>query len=117
MTRKCLYSGEIFTVTRYNQKFSSRKAQIAFNNEIARTKRHEKAPIDRVLDKNRTILMKLLGDSPEITKSKEYLLGAGVVFRYFSSSIVYKNKPCQMIYNVILIYNDGDKTYTIKKLN
>lgn len=116
MPRKCLQTGELFTPHRYNQKFSSRKAQIEFNNIKAREKRLIKSPVDKVLDKNRTILLNILGREKQIAKNVQFLLGAGFNFKYFSQSLMYENKPCQVIYEFIIISN-GDKTYTIKKLN
>jgi len=114
MQRKCLYSGEVFTPHRYNQKFRDRKSQIAFNNEVARKKRAIKSPIDRVLDSNRTILINILGRHKEITKSQDFLLGAGFNFRYFNQSVTYDKKPCQLVYEFAIISN-GDKTYTITR--
>lgn len=116
MTRKCLHTGEVFTASRYNQKFSSRKAQIEYNNIIARKKRAIKAPVDKVLNKNRTILLNILGTVKEVTKSQDFFLGAGFNFKYFSQSLLLDKKPCQVIYEFIIMSN-GDKTYTIKKLN
>ena len=115
MQRKCLHTGEVFKAHRYNQKFKDRSSQIAFNNEIARKKRAIKNPVDRVLDKNRTILIKILGNESSVTKSQDYLLGAGFNFKFFNQSLMYDKKPCQVIYEFIIISN-GDKTYTIKKL-
>lgn len=82
--RKDPYSGEEFYPKRYNQKFATRENQIAFNNIIAREKRQQKNGTDRILDKNREVLKRILAKYSSIIKSKDYLLGAGFNFNYFS---------------------------------
>lgn len=75
---------EDFIRQRSNQKFASSKNRIRFNNLKAREKRLMKGSIDRILDKNRTILSRILGDKLEISVSRDYLLGAGFSFNYYS---------------------------------
>jgi hypothetical protein len=43
-----------------------------------------KASVDKILDKNRTILNRILMDKAEAVVSKDYLLGAGFSFNYYS---------------------------------
>ena len=45
-----------------------------------------KGPIDRILDLNRTILSRIIGDKTEMIVSHDYLLGAGFNFAYYSFS-------------------------------
>ncbi|WP_103866723.1 hypothetical protein [Aquimarina sp. I32.4] len=71
---------ETFTKKRSNQKFATRENQIEFNNLKARRKRQAKAHLDRILDKNRSIMGFLLGDQKEVTRSHDFLLGAGFNF-------------------------------------
>jgi hypothetical protein len=115
MTRKCPQTGIIFNPHRYNQIFSSRKAQIDFNNTKAREQRSLKAPVDKMLNSNRNILKNIIGDKSQITKSYDFLLGAGFVFKYFSQSYLLEGKPVQAIYEY-LIYQNDNKTFTIKKI-
>ena len=75
---------EEFVKQRSNQKFSSSKNRIRFNNIKARQKRMIKGSVDRILDHNRTILLRILGDKQEAIVSKDYLLGAGFSFNYYS---------------------------------
>jgi hypothetical protein len=75
---------EEFTKQRSNQKFSSSKNRIQFNNLKARQKRFMKSSVDRILDQNRTILLRIIRDKKETNVSKEYLLGAGFSFSYYS---------------------------------
>lgn len=79
-TAKDLFTNEVFVKTRNNQKFANRQNQIKFNNVVANRKRKEKSSINRILDKNRTILKTILGDLKEVVKSKDFLLGAGFYF-------------------------------------
>jgi hypothetical protein len=75
---------EEFIKQRNNQKFASSKNRIQFNNYKARQKRLIKASVDKILDKNRTILNRILGDKAEAIVSKEYLMGAEFSFNYYS---------------------------------
>jgi hypothetical protein len=79
-----LLTQEEFSKQRNNQKFSSSNNRIRYNNLKARQKRATKAPIDRKLDQNRTILNRIIGNNLEIIVSKDYLLGAGFSFNYYS---------------------------------
>ncbi len=81
---KDLYSGELFFKRRNNQKFARKENRILYNNRKAQEKRNIKAPVDRKLDKNRTILLKIIGNKNEIIKSKDFLLGAGFYFGFIS---------------------------------
>lgn len=56
-----LLTNELFYKSRSNQKFANRKNQIRYNNIKAYKKRKAKAPTDKILDKNRAILKKVLG--------------------------------------------------------
>jgi len=66
-------TGQKFVTNRIDQRFANRKNQIKFNNRLAIRKRQSKAPYDKSLDLNRTILKKVLGKEKEIIKSKDYL--------------------------------------------
>jgi hypothetical protein len=75
---------EEFIKLRNNQRFASSKNHIQFNNNKARQKRLIKASVDKILDKNRTILNRILGDKRETIVSKEFLKGAEFSFNYYS---------------------------------
>ena len=53
---------ESFVPKRSNQKFSCRLNQINYNNRKAKSKRLAKAPYDNVLDSNRNILIRIIGE-------------------------------------------------------
>lgn len=115
MPKNCKYSGKIFEPRRQNQFYENRSVQILANNAKARAKRQAKAPTDKVLDKNRTVLMRILEDQEQVVKSRDFLLGAGFNFTFFSSSLKFENKPCQVIYE-FMIYSNGDSSFTIRKI-
>lgn len=75
---------EEFMKRRNNQKFASSENRIMYNNQKARRIRETKAPIQRMLDQNRNILCRILGDKNEVSVSRDYLLGAGLYFNYYS---------------------------------
>lgn len=108
------YTGQEFIPMRFNQVYSSRATQIAANNSKARKKRHQKSLVDRKLDKNREILISVLGNNDSIQKSKEFMLGAGFDFMFFSQSAAVGKFKCQFVYEYYII-DHGDAMYTIKK--
>jgi len=109
------YTGETFTPKRNNQFFALPENQIAFNNRKAAIKRKEKANIDKPLDKNRRILKQLLGTEKAIMKSKEFLLGSGYNFRYFTHQVLVENEKADCIYEYV-IKKKENQNYLIWKL-
>ena len=85
---------EIFTKMRSNQKFANPRNRIRYNNLKARNKRYAKSHVDSKLDRNRTIMGNILGTQKEVTVSKDYLLGSGFSFEYFS----YQTKINDIVY-------------------
>lgn len=109
------YTGNSFMPKRSNQKFETRENQIAFNNEKARVKRHEKKKVDSTLDSNRNVLMKVLGNKEEAAVSKDFLLGAGFNFTFFSQSVMYKNQSYQLVYEYGILQDKDNNLFVIKK--
>lgn len=56
---------ESFVPKRSNQKFSCRLNQIKYNNRKAKSKRLAKAPYDKILDTNRNILIRIIGEEDD----------------------------------------------------
>jgi hypothetical protein len=112
--KRCLLTNEEFIPKRHNQLYANRKAQIFKNNEKARIKRMIKNPVDKVLDNNRSILKRTLGNKNEVIKTADWLLGAGFDFRFFCQSAMIKDKRCQIIYEFYI--TSEDNKYIIKKL-
>jgi hypothetical protein len=113
---KDLLTQEEFIKRRSNQKFISSKNRIRFNNLKARQKRLMKAPVDKKLDQNRTILSRIIGDKPEIIVSRDYLLGAGFHFAFYS----YNKEVNGVTYSGIYEYRiakTSDGRYKIIKFN
>ena len=113
--KRCPLTKEEFIPKRHNQIYINRKTQVFVNNEKARQKRLITNPTNKILGMNRDILLKILGKENQITKSQDFLLGSGFNFKFFSQSLLYDKKPCQVIYEY-MIYSNGDKTFTIKKI-
>lgn len=105
---------EEFTKQRSNQKFSSPKNRIRFNNIKARQKRMIKGSFDRTLDHNRTILLRILGDKQEAIVSKDYLLGAGFSFNYYSFQKGVNEVTYSGIYEFGIAKTSDDKFKIIK---
>ena len=105
---------EEFTKQRSNQKYSSPKNRIRFNNIKAKQKRLMKGSVDRILDHNRTILFRILGDKQEAIVSKDYLLGAGFSFNYYSFLIEVNAVTYSGIYEFGITKTSDDKFKIIK---
>jgi len=113
---KDLLTQEVFYKKRNNQKFANSRNRIRYNNLKARGKRSAKAPVDRRLDTNRNILKRILGDNKETVVSKDFLLGAGFLFQYFSYQQQVNGLTFAGIYE-FGITRTSDNKYKIIKLN
>ena len=109
-----LLTGEPFTPSRSDQKFANRQNQIRYNNLKAQQKRKAKADIDRTLDTNRNILKRLLGDKEQVTKSIEYLLGAGFHFGITTHKIDKDDKRWNCVYEYAFIHLKDDQLLITK---
>ena len=110
----CPYTKKTF-YGRSNQIYVNKQAQQDWNNMKARKKRLVKSPVDKALDKNRNALLIILNDQTEVVSSKDFLLGAGFDFKFFSRSTRIGDKPCQVVYEFCVIHLNDDQ-YKIKRL-
>jgi hypothetical protein len=94
-------TSEEFTAKRHNQRFSCRVNQIAFNNKLAREKRELLRESNTKLNTNRAILKKLY-ESGEIEVSKEFLLGAGFNFMYYTQNYNSKGRQFHAVYDFLI---------------
>jgi hypothetical protein len=92
-------TGETFIKKRNNQVFANRENQISFNNLKAQEKRKALAQINKILDKNRQILKTVLGRDTEITKSLDFLLGAGFHFGMNTHTMKIREKKWSCVYD------------------
>ena len=112
---KDLLTQEVFVKRRSNQKFARSQNRIRYNNQKAQKKRTAKAFVDRPMDRNRTILARILNGRNEMTVSRDFLLGAGFTFDLFN----YQKMEDDHIYAGIYEYGAvkvNETTYKIKKL-
>lgn len=112
---KDLLTQEEFVKRRSNQKFARPQNRIRYNNRKAQMKRTAKAFVDGPLDRNRTILGKILADKAELTISRDFLLGSGFTFDLYN----YQKMEDYLIYSGIYEFGVAklnETTYKIKKL-
>jgi hypothetical protein len=115
MKRKCPYTMLEFEAKRTNQIYINADARNAFNNEKARKIRMKKNPTDYVITKNWNILIKELGGSESLTKSKEYMLGAGFDFNFFHRAYKTDGGIMHSVYDCgIIIESDEVRIYRIR---
>ena len=100
---------ESFYPKRSNQKFASRKNQVKYNNLKARKKRVAKKKFDQPLDRNRNILIGILGTNTSVIKHKEWLLALGYDFNIYTHSSRYEGKIIPCIYEFGIAQLDGEK--------
>ncbi len=79
-------TGQEFTKKVTTQRFSSRENQIRFNNKKANEKRRALNDYWKVLTRNRDILHRTLGDKAERIVSRDFLIGAGYDFTFYTHS-------------------------------
>jgi hypothetical protein len=84
--RKDPLTNEEFVTNKSNKFFINHKNQVKFNNDLGNERRKTKGAVQKPLDKNWTILHKILGNNSEIEKSRDYLFGAGFNFTFFTHS-------------------------------
>ncbi|HEC42681.1 MAG TPA: hypothetical protein ENI20_07630 [Bacteroides sp.] len=109
------YTQEIFFKKRSNQRFANSLNRIRYNNLKAKSKRNAMAPVNTKLFRNRKILETILGAQKEVTVSRDYLLGSGFSFDYFS----YQKEINNVVYFGIYefgIARLGDNNYKIIRL-
>ena len=95
------HTNENFAPKRTNQRFACSMNRINYHNDRARAKRTITREIDYLINNNWNILLKLLLGKNKITRSKEFMLGAGFNFNYYQRTY---REDGQIIYR---IYNCG----------
>jgi len=94
------FTGKPFIPKRNNQKFASRKNQVAYNNLISKQKRDVKSHVENVLKSNLKLLQKVLGKNEEKIISKDYLLGGGFCFNYHTQILMRNKIQWYCTYNI-----------------
>jgi hypothetical protein len=102
MHRICPYSGEKFTPRRRNQVFANAKNRRDFHNDRAAEFRQIKAPINKNLEKNLLLLLKLVPKGEIKSFSKQQLIVNGFNPSYFTHLKSHNGKICRCIYQFIL---------------
>ena len=108
------FTSEEFTPKRHNQRFACRANQIAYNNMLARKKRELLRVPNTNLNTNRSVLKKLL-ERGNKTVSKEFLLGAGFNFSYYTQNYNHEGKQFHAAYEYLIEVLDNQK-FIISKL-
>ena len=86
MQAKDPFSGQTFTKKRDTQRFSSHENQVRYNNRKATERRRTLSDYWKVLTRNRDILQRTLGDKIERIVSRDFLIGAGFDFTFYTHS-------------------------------
>lgn len=117
LLKVCPVCNKKFTANRISQTYcniDNFSCRTFFNNEKARLKRKAMSNVVKILDKNRSVVQKTLGDNLTITKSKEWLYGAGLDFNFITHSMKIENTTAGCIYEYALL-NIGDNKIKIIK--
>lgn len=101
--RRDLLTGETFEPKRSTQKFASAENRIKYHNNRANKERQKNSFIDKPLRRNFRILLDVIGDDPERTMHKEFLLGKGFNFGILTHYVKFEEKKYPTIYQFIVI--------------
>ncbi len=101
MKKNDKHTGEEFIAKRSNQIFANPKNRSDFNNNKANINRKEKNPTQFILNKNREILKRILGDKKYVEVSEDFLRGAQFDFRKYTSA----DKTRDGKYSIYLIFD------------
>lgn len=107
-------TGELFKPARINQRFITSKNRITFHNENAKVLRYKKASIDKPLHLNHKISLELMKEKKEVVFHKQFLLGKGFNFGFYTHVKEYNGKTCFALYNFLIITVDNDNIKFIK---
>lgn len=108
-----LLTGEMFTPKKSTQKFASSSNRIIYHNRKFCKLRRSLSKVDRPLLNNRKIILSLLGSAKEVVKSKEFLLGAGYDFRFFTCAGTDKEGRYVSCVYEFIISSIGDGKYKL----
>ncbi|TSA37707.1 MAG: hypothetical protein D4R64_05025 [Porphyromonadaceae bacterium] len=117
MTGKDPFSGQAFTKKSETQRFSSRENQIKYNNRKATERRRTLSDYWKVLTRNRDILNRTLGDKAEHTVSRDFLIGAGYDFMFFTHTGIQLADKVMGVFEYGLKPLSGDRYKVIRFRN
>jgi len=107
-------TGELFVPKSSKQKYATPANQIKHNNQKAQMIRMQKYYSQRPLDVNWKILNDKIGSEKEITRSTEFMRGAGFSVGHFTHWTKYDGGTHRCVYNFIVIMIGTDKIKIIK---
>jgi hypothetical protein len=114
-TRKCLYSGEEFIPKRNNQVFANSKNKADYHNEKANALREKRAVIDKKININHKLLLKLLKNDNSIEIDEKILEGKGFFFNVFNHIVNYEGRYANGIYEFLFFKEKNSTKITIVK--
>ena len=106
--RKDLLTGEQFIPKRITQKFASAENRIIYYNNKANQERHKNGFINKPLHRNVRVLDGVVGDVPEKTVHREFLLGKGFNFGILTHYVKFEGVRYPSVYQYIIIGNGED---------
>lgn len=113
-TSKDLLTGESFTKTRVNQKFSTPKNRIKYYNKKANDLRNYLNYINKPLFQNFKVLTTLMENKTEAEFHKQFLIGKGIDFKIITHYSMYNNLKLPAIYNFKIQSLENDRIKIIK---
>ena len=103
-----------FFPKRINQRFEKKENRILYWNNKANQIRHRKSSIDKPLNRNYLILLKLLEGKKEAQFHKQYLLGMGYSFGVYTHIEEHNGNTTFAIYDFVVFTDDSDNIKFIK---
>lgn len=96
-------TNEAFTPSRANMRFASKENRIKYYNNKANAFRYSAAFANKPLYTNLKILNELMVNKKEATFHKQFLIGKGFNFSFFTSYVVLDGKSNFAVYQYIII--------------
>ena len=96
-------TNEVFTASRKNQVFASKKNRIIFHNNKANKLREKLRPVNYYLGLNQKILNKLMFRKQSLTLLRSFLEGIGFTFNLFTGEKAIDGKTVKTIYSFAII--------------
>lgn len=109
------FTKEEFEPRRKNQVFATQKNRADYHNEKANILREKRAVIDKKINSNHKLLLKILSDKNEIEIDEKILEGKGFFFNVFNHFVKYENEYVNAIYEFIFYKQKNSSNIIIIK--
>lgn len=109
------FTKEEFEPRRKNQVFANQKNKADYHNEKANILREKRSIIDKKINSNHRLLLKILRDNNKIEIEEKILEGKGFFFNVFNHYVKHENFYANAIYEFVFFKRKDSNNITILK--